>query len=289
MALNIGEALQNITSGGVNTTKAKETTRPENSTPIARLTVEPQEFSGLSKTELTTSQRFAEKINGMFATVFRDYIGCIIYPNDQIASTINQFQTGATPANNQNSMSNCGNMSVYVYFTDQSSKNTDQQIANLEKLNISNTRNYPDYFNSVIRLNESRVYDLTKETKEILSHYIDPRFMNRDKSVRWNDVSYEVTEHLGYMSSNKRICVAVRLDLFKIIKELYKIKDENGHYYDYSVSIVRPITPPSMGGTPATSNYLLSITRIDNSSVEELCKEIGMIGGQSSIPMVRAY
>lgn len=302
MAINIKDqlnAIKNQTNFGETEGTASGTPTDDPAKNFPSLNVQAEDFGSSYRSKFTTSQRLAEKINSMFAPVFRDYTGCIVLTNDMVPALMSHAMgtpPGFAPpvtipvmASNPNG----GNLSVVAYFSEKPNGVGDSsKVANLFRIAdmAKQTDDLVARINRVMCVNSNRKYELTLETKQLLSKYVSDSYLanrNDRTSVRWNDISYELSENNGYMQMSYRICVAVRLDLLKIIKEIYKTKID-GHFIDYAINVMRPLgqTNPMMASA-VTNNYLLNITQLDTKELEDLCKEIGVIGGQTNIPMIR--
>lgn len=247
---NQGNRNYNNNRGGNNNGNANQKAEP------IRLNVEPLEFDGVMKSKLTTTISLSKTINQLFRPVFVDYEGCIIAPD--------QF----------------GQLQVALYFKDKGQAMREDSIKTL--VPVTERVQGSSAIDRIMKMNlrnSSKSYDISKETKDILSEFI---YTRGNAKVNWNQHIVEQTErnYNGYSIYVKMI----GLDLVRLVRKIYGAKID-GSRIDYNISIVKPIGMDVTGG--ANQNYLINIQQLDSKEVERLASEIGVVPVQGNIQMVR--
>lgn len=220
-----------------------------------RLNIEPLEFDGVMKSKLTTTISLAKTVNQLFRPVFTDYEGCIIAPD--------QF----------------GQLQAALYFKDKGMNGRDNSIKTLVPVTERVQGTSPiDRIARMNLRNSNKSYDVSEDTKEILSEFI----YSRGDKVNWSQHIVEQTErnYNGYSIYVK----VIGIDLVRLVRKIYGGKID-GSRIDYNVSIVKPIGMSMVGGV--NQNYLINIQQLDSKEVERLASEIGVVPVQGNIPMVR--
>ena len=227
-----------------------------------RLEVEPGEFGGTMKTELTTTNNLTKVIYDLFSGVNNDFEGCALDVN---------------PMNNQ--------LQLTLYFKEKPvNPNKLKNLVNIAN-NVAGRNAKPmDRITSMNIRQQNRVYELSEETKEMLEEFIDaPVQKDGSRKINWRQVAFEKTERNQYAGNS--IYVAVTgLNLNRVLKKMYGGKNEDGDRVDYNTTIIAPITN---NFSSQTQNFLISIIQLNDKAVQNLCKEIGFATNQSSIPMFR--
>ena len=224
--------------------------------PRLPLNVEPLEFDGVMKSKLTTTISLSKTINQLFRPVFSDYEGCIIAPD--------QF----------------GQLQVALYFKDKGHAMNSDSIKSLVPVTERVQGSSPiDRIMKINLRNSAKSYDISKDTKDILSEFI---YTRGNAKVNWNQHIIEQTErnYNGYSIYVKMI----GLDLVRIVRKIYGGKLD-GSRIDYNISIIKPIGMDVTGGM--NQNYLINIQQLDSKEVERLASEIGVVPVQGNIQMVR--
>lgn len=220
------------------------------------LNIDPLEFDGVMKSKLTTTISLAKVVNQLFRPVFTDYEGCIIAPD--------QF----------------GQLQAALYFKDKGHVRNQDEIKTL--IPVTERVQGSSAMDRVMRMNlrnSSKSYDVSNETKEILSEFI---YTRGNAKVNWGQHIVEQTER-GYNGYSIYVKV-VGIDIVRLVRKLYGGKID-GARIDYNVSIIKPIGMDMSGGM--NQNYLINIQQLDSREVERLASEIGVVPVQGNIPMVR--
>ena len=221
-----------------------------------RINIEPLEFDGVMKSKLTTTIALSKTINQLFRPIFTDYEGCIIAPD--------QF----------------GQLQAALYFKDKGMNRREDSIKTL--IPVTERVQGTSAIDRITRMNlrnSSKSYDVSKDTKEILSEFI---YTRGNSKVNWNQHIVEQTEQAynGYSIYVK----IIGIDIVRLVRKIYGGKI-NGSRIDYNISVVKPIGMDMTGG--ANQNYLINIQQLDSREVERLASEIGVVPVQGNIPMVR--
>lgn len=222
------------------------------------LEVQPLPFDSTIQTKAITTVELCYSINKLFNSICQDYDGSII--------VMNQF----------------GNLELVLYFSDKGEPTDSSKFKNLINTSVvKKTDSALDRLKRVSTRNFSRTFELTDDTKDLLEEFMNIR---PNQKVNWanrNNVT-EVSQQTSYSNAANKISVKVTgLDLQKILRKIYGSKI-NGNKVDYQLTVVTPIG--QMVGSYA--NYLMTLSRLDCSKLEELCTSAGMMPVHNSIPMV---
>lgn len=247
--------MQGYDNGG-NQTMEKERSLQQ---PVTLRVEEPEEFDGLIKSKIITSIELAKKINSLFRPTFSDFEGCTLMPDQS------------------------GMFQVSLYFKDKGNPGP-AQIKNISSIMV-NTNGKSDVMARITnmnRINSSKKYDLTEQTKQALTEFMFNGVINYNKnSVNWGQCVTEASEN-AYNGYSIFVRVA-NLDIMKIIKKIYGNKI-NGSNVEYQMSIIRPTN--GQINTP-NANFLINISQLNTKQVEKLCYEIGMVPVQGNLPIIR--
>jgi len=231
--------------------------RPENNqgAPDTReklkITVDPQiGFDGTFKTKRTTTIELAKKFNSIFRPVFNDFEGSIILPNQQ-----NQLV-------------------LTLYFTDKGAATNGSYKAITPLMKAGRNSSIGDKLRSFNAMNKMHSYDLTDETKEMLSDFI---YVRNNQKIKWDNYIIEQPDTTRYGQYNIIVGV-INLDITRVLKRLYKNESEGR--IDYEVKFLRPV----MG---RNDNFLIDIIQLDTKKVEELANQAGMAPVVSGLSIVR--
>lgn len=221
-----------------------------------RLNIEPIPFDGVMQSKLTTTIGLSKTINQLFRPVFSDYEGCIIAPDAY------------------------GQLQVALYFKDKGSfGRNDDMIKTLIPVTerVKGTSAIDRIMQMNLR-NSSKAYDISKDTKDILSEFI---YTRGNSKVNWNQHVVEQTER----QYNGQIIYVkvVGLDLVRLVRKIYGGKID-GSRIDYNISIIKPIGADMSG---FNQNFLINIQQLDSKEVERLANEIGVVPQVGAIQMVR--
>lgn len=220
-----------------------------------RLVTEPQPFDGVMKSKLTTTLALSKIVNQLFRPVFSDYEGCIIAPDAY------------------------GQLQVALYFKDKGMTGSDDKVKSLIPVieRVKGTSAIDRIMQMNLR-NSSKAYDLSKDTKDILSEFI---YTRGNAKVNWNQHVLEQTER----QYNGQIIYVkvVGLDLVRLVRKIYGGKID-GSRIDYNISIIKPIGADVQG---INQNFLINIQQLDSKEVERLANEIGIVPQVGTVQMVR--
>ena len=221
---------------------------------VARLRVDqPLKFEHTLETMITSTFDISKTVNQLFKAAFDDYEGCVITPN------------------------HLGNLDVKLYFVDNGGK----QMVPLIDRNGAPSRSMNERIKNMNSINKNKTYRLSDETLEILSEFVETSGGMKNK-INWNMLVSEVADptYNGY-----RILMQVSsISINKILRTLYGNKSENGNYIDYMLQIVRPV---SQSASANNTNFLVTVLKLDQSSVEGVAKRVGIIPTSGTIPMIR--
>ena len=164
-----------------------------------RLEVEPGEFGGTMKTELTTTNQLTKTIYEMFAGVNNDFEGCILDVN---------------PMSNQ--------LQLTLYFKEKPvNPNKLKNLVNIANATTNRNARPMDRINNMNIRQQNRVYELSEETKEMLEEFIDaPVDRNGGRKINWRNVAFEKTERNNYAGNSIYVAVT-SLNLNRVLKKMY--------------------------------------------------------------------
>ena len=240
---------KNYNQGGTEKKMENNTNEP------LRLVIEPQPFDGVMKSKLTTTIALSKTVNQLFRPIFSDYEGCIIAPDAY------------------------GQLQVSLYFKDKGYSGREDVIKSLIPVTerVKGTSAIDRIMQMNLR-NSSKAYDLSKETKDILSEFF---YTRGNAKVNWNQHVVEQTER---QYNGQLIYVkVVGLDLVRLVRKIYGGKID-GSRIDYNISIIKPIGADMNG---FNQNFLINIQQLDSKEVERLANEIGVVPQVGQIQMVR--
>lgn len=223
-----------------------------------RIKVEPLEFDGELKSKMIKTSELGGMITTMLRAILSDYQGCIIVPD------------------------NSGQLRLFLYFKDhgypipegkykclRSALNMNKNASSFEKINFFNMRN------------RMKTYDLTDDAKELLSEFIPTK---PGEKIKWDKLMIEKTQQ--EIGSYSVMVELAGLDLNRVVRKLYGAR-ENKARLDYSVSLVRPLTPVNCSGqfNPANAIYLVNVLQMNNEQVAKLANTVGFVPTNGQIPM----
>lgn len=246
---------RNNPQGGIQSPKTNNGGNEGNGRPEPlRLDIKPMDFDGVMKSKLTTTIALSKTINSVFRKVLTDYEGCIVAPD--------QF----------------GQLQVALYFKDKGAA-MDGAIKSLIPVTARNQGDKAiDRLMRMNLRNSSKSYDISAETKQILSDFI---YTRGNSKVNWNNHIVEQTEqqYNGYSIYVK----VIGLDLVRLVRKIYGGK-KDGSRIDYNVSIIKPVGVDIAGNN---QNFLVNVQQLDSKEVEKLAAEVGLVPTMGSIPMIR--
>lgn len=220
--------------------------------------VEPQSFDGELNSKLISTFDLCKKINEMFRPVFSDYVGCIIFPNQN------------------------GKLETWLSFEDRPEvEGKLKAIEPLVKKDINSLSNAERVLN-INNMFKNKTYELTEISKEILEEFITPQ--SNSKKIKWDRIYFEQTVQNMYNRGIINVYLT-DLDLIKLIKKIYGSKVD-GNRVDYQVTMQRPI---SNNVDVNSREFLIKIDQLNTKQVEGLFEKLGMAPNVNGmVPIVRA-
>lgn len=287
--------------------------------PKYSIVADPIDFEATTGTKLITTFDLADKINGMFRPIFKDYSGCNI-----CLHTINLPAPNANGANgvvgpdHQVTLVQTTKLEVDLYFTKGASVNVctagaiDNVIDN-SKLTKDGKR---DHAAQIAFINEqnnpTNRLTINEATRDMLDPFYMPYYRRKtDKTATVTDPAtgdklkktvqvmrpnydsalvYGVSEsssQFNYIGNRTDYVKVTCLDLNLLLRYVYGTKNEEDHPVDYNVRIVRPLI--NYGNMP--SNVLcavLEISRLDCVVIKNLLTNLGMMQSvYGGLPIIR--
>lgn len=220
-----------------------------------------QEFPTNMGSWITTSINLCEVINSYFGGIFKEFYASKIYINDghDVSLATRRIPNGALYIDLFFSMkSNIGNgITNAIKLVDDNSDNGKINQNDLTAM----------YLNTVRRYNQTSVYELTDELKDILAPFTF-EYIDENTKVNWNEhKSEELSSFDNFANKAEYICRISGLDLVKIIAAIYGT-GSNGVRYDYNVTVQNVI--PSRAG-----EYILNVSQLNMATVRELQSALG--------------
>lgn len=216
--------------------------------------VEPIEFPNTMETALTTTLNLAQTINELFRPIFVDYEGSSIQIEPQT-----------------------GRFVVSLFFKDKGEA-SEGQYKSVHSIAAPTSRknSIAERIARVNMINKSKNIELSQDTKDLLTEFFDVK-------PDWSRFCAEVSEptYNGQILYLK----VTGLNLNKLLKKIYgnkiRFAGEENHPVNYNTQLIRPI-----GGVGDSTNYLVSVLRLDDVQVGKLCNSIGIMH-TTGISMVR--
>lgn len=282
------------------------------------LKAEPSDFDGTCRSKLLTTLEMANKINGLFRPMFKDYVGSNIQLHTIVQPAPNAVgANGVVGPNHQASLVQVPKLEVELYFSKGASigrcgAGAIDSVVDNSKLTKDGKKDPAAQIAFVNEhCNPTNPLTINEATRDILDPFFMPYYrVKTNKTGTVTDPAtnqkvkktvqvmrpkydagliYGVTEFTSpyqYAGNRNDYVKVICLDLNLIIKAIYGNKNEEGHFVDYETKIVRPIN--NYGVMPSNALYaLLEISMLDCKEMEELCKNIGMMQTVSGLPIVR--
>lgn len=257
---------------GIGTQQKQQNKTSEND---LRITFKKEDFIGTQETMITTTLGLGQKIANLLGKFFCDLAGAIIIPDQH------------------------GQPELILYFRDVPAREGRYKgiIQLKDKLNNNANSNYSAsaqaLYNMTATNKTNRVYDLTDEAMQSLS-----RFMYKDGNgnINWNQ---KISEQFANGVQGEILLKLRGLNLIEVIKAIYGYKyptknpstgESETNLYDFSISLISPVTTPytfntySAGGTVLT-DYAISIGRIDRTELGKVAKIFGQPTSYGTTPM----
>lgn len=243
-------------------------TNQETNDTLSIVVKEPEKFGNVLETEYITSQKLAEKINGLFAGVFADYHGCVVTPNPNYPSVID----------------------LTLYFRPTEGLDASGKYTAFQKTGVvTRAASIVDRLNSIdSRFRSSKSFELTQEAAELLHEFFagNSRLKMEPKDYEKNKLVTEVTEQQGY--NRFILCAVIGLDINRVVSKLYGQKNAAGDSVEYMVSPVRPLGNIALTNTTQAMNWIISIARVSKPQIDKISSELGLLASGGSIPIVTA-
>lgn len=213
------------------------------------------EFEGDMKTNIISSIDMAEIVSQLFTPAFSDYYGCNVRINDGRA---NPIITNSMPI---------GSIYVDLYFKDQGEA-ADGTFKNIRLRGSNNSENGKmdlgaRYFRVNGAINNSRAYEVTKETYEALEE-----FTVTGGRIRWNEHTQEITTPMTAYGKEEIVVCISGLSLNKIITKIYGAKTDEGRY-EY-------IANPSTIIPSNSQEFIMQVSQLDLAAVRNLQRTLGI-------------
>ncbi len=214
--------------------------------------VEHEEFNGDMKTNILSSIEMAKIVSSLFAPAFSDYYGCNVRINDGRDPIIaNTMPIGA--------------IYVDLYFkdhgeaTDGAWKNIIARGQAVKGKDIGSR-----YLNVVGNANNSRAYEVTKETYEALEEFT----FAPNGRIRWNEHTKEITTQMSAYGKEEVVVCISGLCLNKIITKIYGDKTEDGRFeYIAHASTMIP---------SQAQEFIMQVSQLDLKTVRNLQEALGI-------------
>lgn len=214
-------------------------------------------FDGDMKTNITSSIEMADVVSSLFAPAFADYYGCKIRINDGLAlpEVANSLPSGA--------------LYVDLYFKDRGDvaegSNAYKNI--IARGSKAAGTDLGSRFMAVNGAGNGRVYEVTKETYEMLEE-----FMPRTKT-RWAAHTQEMASQMTVYGKEEVVVCISGLDLNKVITKIYGAKTKEGRY-EY-------IATPSTIIPTKSQEFIMQVVQLDLSAVRDLQNKLGIYGANT--------
>lgn len=254
----------NVNEQGVNNSK------PFNMKEKKTLTLEqPLDFPSQIETQMMTTYDLSKLINTFFGSSVSDYEGCIC--------TIDQMSK----------------LNVELYFREKQTNDPDKTTTikrvtdGLRGNGMNRAINPAQMIQNIssVMASNSRLYTLTDDAKEYLYDFIIRDSKVPFEKINWNQ--YCVEQH-DQMYNMQTVYVKVTgIDINAILKTIFgnrrKVSNDKYSYFDYSISVVRPIGV----GYTSNQNFLITVQRFDQHEVEKLASKVGLVSTIGNIPIIR--
>lgn len=228
-----------------------------------RIELDPIPFDGMVKSKLMTTKDLGVLINSLFKSIFFDYEGSTVIVEN-------------------------GGINVALYFRDRGTDDG-QRYRGVIPTVAPKSANQTSIKERIIRLNASakgNSYMLSQEAKDILTEFVFSRHgINKNAQIDWNQYVSEVIEGGGMFGGVQTINVKVsNIDVMKVLRKLYGNKSDDS-FVDYNISIIKPVINGMNQGI--YQNFLISVQQLQNSDVERLAEQLGMMPSGGNIPIIR--
>lgn len=218
--------------------------------------VEHTEFKGDMKTNILSSIEMAKVVSSLFAPAFHDYYGCNVRINDGRNPLIaNTMPIGA--------------IYVDLYFKDygEAADGTWKNV--IPRAQAVKGKDMGSRYLSVVgNANNSRAYEVTKETYEALEEFT---FANG--RIRWSDYTQEMTTQMSAYGKDEVVVCISGLSLNKIITKIYGEKTEEGRF-EY-------IAHPSTMIPSQAQEFIMQVSQLDLKTVRHLQEALGVFGNNA--------
>lgn len=222
----------------------------------------PVAFNDIEQQQFVTSRDFCHRfVNPLFKAAYADFIGSIFTVDRQ------------------------GVQQVVLYFDHKDHNDsvvaTTKQPTNDDGMVNETILNVRRYTNRAINGDK---YYFTEEGKEGLDKFFMNmvRKRNRDGSFKVDYNRVKTTTSLGGGMINQpgqQVTQVSFIDPVKIVETVFGTTTANDHKLEYDVRIINSVQSPYAMQTGSSNfNYLLTIQRLDDNSLNDICSELGIVG-----------
>lgn len=267
---------QNFNQTKQNTNQNQQNEQNTQREPLRINVVKERKFDSLTESLFCSSTDICKMINGLFAGLFPDYVGCSIQCNTNVTGNVNGIPVYPNPDGVLNELP-LNSYYVNIIFKDRgNSALRDGEVKTMIPLHQVNGNNNSGgslkdryvRFNGIMM--SSKNYKISDETKEAIEEFmIIPNGIKLNDKF-WNSRTIEYTEGVSVgLYDNKYVshCRIVGLSLEKLISKIYGSKDENGNSVEY---LVTPCVLPHLGFQNGSGISMFQISRMDTKNFKKL-------------------
>lgn len=242
----------------------------------ARIELEAIEFPGTTESTLMSTITMSKYINTCLNKVFKDYMGCKIYP------MLNDGYSALHPVR-------CD-----LYFTLGGDNLKGSSIAAFRQIGTGVTKqvtgNRANYTAMIsdhnARLSSLNCAEITQEAIDcihpLLFNEIIRSVKETPEGYRNSTVVREQTTQVPYSTQEVVTPIISLVDIAQLMKLLFEGSATEKSAYEYMVQPIRSINmlnpqPGMYNGTAWGENFLYNISRLDKDMVLDVCNEIGYI------------
>lgn len=232
-----------------------------------RIVVQEHEpFCATQASNIMTLNNFSDLVAQLFGPAYADFAGCAIQPNGS-------------------------KFDVKLYFT--ASPCSEDSVTAFRKNMIYNQNaSFYDKVNTLSGMSNPKSvhgnFALTDEGREGLESFLIPD--ERNGRIRWEYHIFEENlskQNMLYGQQPESYAFVTKVSIEKLALAIFGDRDDNGNKVFYSIGPIRPLTPGiSQYGAPVVTDWLINITRLYESALNELSKATGIVVS-NGIPMVR--
>lgn len=234
-------------------------------------------FEHLIASTIVSSNEVAALISGAFKNVFADVEGASV--------TVDNGFLGTDP------------IKTMIYFNYSPDAKTDGGLK-IGTKRISDTEGSVETSSSVQRIRSfnaqfgsngkaPRLFELTKEAKQLLYFYIPNQYI-KGRKVNW-ELATEPTSQQSYYNPNQTPLLGVKIDLSKLLSAFFGESDETGDRFNYRSFVLNPITPYANNGQqmPINNVWNLLIMQLSTAQLNELTQKFGLVLNSNNLNIIR--